>query len=205
MDEQACSCGHSPAAHGIAPAGECSFCSCLTFVIPLPGEAIPSISVASAAASSGEGYVLIRDVAERLGVPSSALRRAVHKQIVPALKVARHWVIPARELDVVQTYFATRTPSQRAQATASRDMTARMSHRGRSVSDPVLGRQIPTTAASRAEAETVAHQVDPTAIDHRAPLGRSSDEKTQVAQSAEQEALENILKPSAPTAPERSM
>lgn len=152
--------------------------------------------------ASDAGYILLRDMAERLGIAAAQLRRAAEKRAVPAVKVARRWAVRPEDVPVIEAHFA-RTASQRAQATSFHDLGAHLRHTGRVVSDAVIGEQPALSAARRAETQAISRQMDPTASDHRPPLTREDVQSD--AHAAEQGALQDILRPSPPPAPERSI
>ena len=153
--------------------------------------------------TSDAGYILLCEMAERLGIDAARLRRAAEKRAVPAVKVARRWAVRPEDVPVIEAHFASRTASQRAQAASFHDLGAHLRHTGRVVSSPVIGEQPAVTPARRAETAAIDRQMDPTGSDHR-PLPTLDDAHSD-AHAAEQGALDDILMPSATPAPERSI
>jgi len=197
--DPACSCGHSSAAHQFLSTRQCSFCSCLAFVAQVT-EAIPP---APGGPASDADYILLRDMAEQLGVAASILRRAASKRAVPATKVAGRWAIRGQDVQTVAEHFLARETARRAQGTASHDMAAQRRHRGRLVSDPVRGQPALASPARRVETEALEHQLVPEETDHRTALARTAGDDD--ARQVEQVALEDILRPSPAPAPQRSL
>jgi hypothetical protein len=151
--EQSCLCGHSAAAHEFASSGKCSFCSCQVFDLHIvQSEALTAIAPLPPGLASDAGYIVLREMAERLGIAAARLRRAAAKRAVPAVKVARRWAVRPEDVPVIEAHFSARTPSQRAQAASSHDMAARLRHRGRVVSDAVVGEQPVVSLAGQAHA-----------------------------------------------------
>src|SRR5690242_2352581 len=95
--DRVCLCAHSAAAHQFLSSGRCSFCSCQQFAAR--AEEIPTTETTlSAGPALDAGYILLRDMAEQLGVAARILRRAASKSVVPAMKVDRRWAIQAKDV-----------------------------------------------------------------------------------------------------------
>src|SRR5579872_5077810 len=99
--ELGCLCGHSKAAHLFASTGKCSFCACQHFDLhAVTGEILPMETPLSGLAPDA-GYILLREMAERLGIAAARLRRAAERRTVPAVKVARRWAVRPEDVAVV--------------------------------------------------------------------------------------------------------
>ncbi len=198
--EPSCLCGHSAAAHRFVSSGKCSFCACQQFDLHVvPSEALPTAAAPLSGLASDAGYILLREMAERLGIAAARLRRAAEARAVPAVKVARRWAIRAEDAPVIEAHFASRTASQRAQAASFHDLGAHLRHTGRVVSGAVIGDEPAVSQARRAETQAIDRQIDPMASNHRL-LPAQDDPR-----AAEQRGLEDIRMPSPTPAPERSV
>src|SRR5579862_8268775 len=109
--EQSCLCGHSTAAHKFGSSGKCSFCSCREFDLhTLSGEVLTPVT-SPARLVSDAGYIVLREMAERLGIAAARLRRAASRRAVPAVKVARRWAVRPEDIPVIEAHFSGRTAS----------------------------------------------------------------------------------------------
>ena len=201
--ERGCLCGHSKAAHQFISTGKCSFCECPRFDLHSVSGEVRPIEPPLSGLASDAGYILLREMAERLGIAAAQLRRAAEKRMVPAVKVAKRWAVRPEDVPLIEAHFASRTASQRAQATSFHDLTAHLRHTGRVVSGAVIGDQPPISPARRAETQAIDHQMDPTAPDPRPPL--TAEDVHGDSKAAEQDALEDFLGPNPTPAPERSL
>ena len=205
-----CSCRHSEAAHD-REHGRCGFCGCLAFEFALleGGAELPPAGSGRATETGFPDRLTLRQVADRLGLSLSSLRRRVASGEFPAEKLHGKWSMQLHDVHEIETRpaKAPRSGKIRAQLAESESLghlQGRLRRQGALTSAPIPAGSL-ESRGRRAERAALEHQLNPGAGEPSAPAAVARG-KQQRARLAERESLDDFLnRPSRPEPRERTI